>query len=487
MMDFIHDDFLLHTEMSRRLYHGYAAGEPILDYHSHLSAGDIAEDRRFQNLSEIWLEGDHYKWRAMRANGIAEGYCTGDASPYEKFLAWARTVPYTLRNPLFHWTHLELKRYFGIGELLDENNAKHVWDRANDLLLHSELTARGILTRFHVRALCTSDDPCDDLAQHTAIRAADTECRVYPTFRPDNALLVHLPETFNEWIHRLERASNRQVSSFSSFLEALKQRHDYFHALGARLSDHGLPHCYATPCGDAEAARIFANARTGKAASADEHQRYASVLMLFFGRLDAEKGWTKQLHLGALRAVNTRALLELGPNTGFDTIGDSGGVARLCAYLDLLDRERALPKTIVYNLNPADNYAFAAAVGNFQRDSFQDASIAGKIQFGSAWWFLDQKEGIESQLNALSNTGLLARFIGMLTDSRSFMSFPRHEYFRRVLCDLLGRDVENGELPDDEKLLGTMVRNICFENARQYLGLELAPTAETRKEPAGRT
>jgi glucuronate isomerase len=482
MMDFIHDDFLLHSETSRHLYHGYAADEPILDYHSHLPARDIAEDRRFQNLSEIWLEGDHYKWRAMRANGVAERYCTGNASPFEKFLAWARTVPFALRNPLYHWTHLELKRYFGISDLLDETNAKYVWDRANDLLLHGDLTARGILAKFKVHALCTSNDPCDDLAQHRALRAAGTDCKVYPTFRPDNALLVHLPEVFNEWVDHLERASNRQVSSFTDFLDALKQRHDYFHSLGARLSDHGLPHCHATPCSDSDAATIFAKARSGKAVSADEQERFASVLMLFFGRLDAERGWTKQLHLGALRAVNARALRELGPNTGFDTIGDVSQMAALCAYLNLLDRECALPKMIVYNLNPADNYAFAAAVGNFQ-----DGSIAGKIQFGSAWWFLDQKEGIESQLNALSNTGLLGRFIGMLTDSRSFMSFPRHEYFRRVLCDLLGRDVENGELPNDEKLLGTMVRNICFENARQYLGLELAPALERQKEPAVRT
>jgi glucuronate isomerase len=481
VMDFIHDDFLLNSEASRHLYHSYAAEEPILDYHSHLPAGDIAEDRRFQNLSQIWLEGDHYKWRAMRANGIAERYCTGDASPYEKFLAWARTVPFTLRNPLYHWTHLELKRYFDAGELLDESNAKYIWDRASDHLLHGDLTARGILTKFRVRALCTSDDPCEDLAQHKAIAAAGAECRVYPTFRPDNALRVHLPEVFNEWVNRLERVGNRQISSYNSFLDALKQRHDYFHSLGGRLSDHGLPHCHATPCGDAEAAGIFANARAGKAATDSEHERFASTLMLFFGRLDAERGWTKQLHLGPLRAVNTRALRELGPDTGFDTIGDATQVEPLCAYLDRLDREHALPRTIVYNLNPADNYAFAAAVGNFQ-----DGSIAGKIQFGSAWWFLDQKEGIEAQMNALSNTGLLARFIGMLTDSRSFMSFPRHEYFRRVLCDLLGRDVESGDLPNDEKLLGAMVRNICFENAKQYLGLELAPAPANRQESAVR-
>jgi len=480
-MDFIHEDFLLHSEVARRLYHGYAAGEPILDYHSHLPPRDIAENRAFRNLFEIWLEGDHYKWRAMRANGVAERYCAGDAPPYEKFAAWARTVPYLLRNPLYHWTHLELKRYFGIVELLSEANTKRVWDRANAQLKEEGLAAWGILRKFKVRALCTTDDPCDDLAYHRALATADIECRVYPTFRPDTALLVDQPDLFNEWVGRLERASQCEVSSLRSFLDALKQRHDYFHANGGRLSDHGLPYSYATPCSDSEAAQTFAQARAGKPASRHEQERFASFLMLFFGRLDAERGWTKQLHLGALRGVNTRSLRELGPNTGFDTIGDWNQAAALCEYLDRLDREHALPRTIVYNVNPKDNYAFAVAVGDFQ-----DGSIAGKIQFGSAWWFLDQKEGIELQLNALSNTGLLSRFVGMLTDSRSFMSFPRHEYFRRILCNLLGGEVERGELPNDEALLGNMVRNICFENARQYLRLELTPSSAS-KETAGVT
>ena len=480
-MNFIHEDFLLHSKTSRRLYHDYAAAEPILDYHCHLPPGDIAADRRFRNLFEIWLEGDHYKWRAMRANGVSERYCTGDASPYEKFLAWCQTVPCTLRNPLYHWTHLELQRYFDIGELLNQSNAKPVWDRANEMLQHSDLTAQGILAKFRVRALCTTDDPCDDLRPHKAVRDLGKEFRIFPTFRPDNALLVHLPSQFNAWVNRLEQVSNRSITTLRAFLDALKARHDYFHAMGARLSDHGLKHCPSSSCSDAEAGRIFANARAGIAASGEEQERFAAFMMLFFGRLDAEKGWTKQLHLGALRSVNSRALRELGPNTGFDTIGDAPQVGSLCAYLDLLDREQALPKMIVYNLNPADNYAFATAIGNFQ-----DGCIAGKIQFGSAWWFLDQKEGIEAQLNALSHTGLLSRFIGMLTDSRSFMSFPRHEYFRRVLCNLVGREVENGELPNDEKLLGTMIRQICFENARHYLGLELAaPAASSQPSRQG--
>jgi len=480
-LNFIHEDFLLHSKTARRLYHDYAASEPILDYHSHLAPADIAADRRFRNLFEIWLEGDHYKWRAMRANGISERFCTGDATPREKFIAWARTVPFTLRNPLYHWSHLELKRYFGIDGLLNEHSAASVWNRANALLSTDTLTARGILKKFNVRALCTSDDPCDDLRHHRILAASEQGFRVYPTFRPDKALLVNDPATFNAWIGQLAEASNIEISSLRSFLDGLKQRHDFFHATGARLSDHGLEHCHATPCTERHAAAIFQKARSGKAATDQEHEQFASYLMLFFGRLDAERGWTKQLHLGALRAVNTRRLRELGPDSGFDSTGDWTQAKAFCMYLDGLEREQALPKTIVYNLNPADNYAFATATG-----SFQDGSIAGKIQFGSGWWFLDQKEGIEWQINALSNTGLLSRFIGMVTDSRSFMSFPRHEYFRRILCDLLGRDVENGDLPNDEQLLGGMVRNICFENARQYLGLELAPVSEKRKKSTGR-
>ncbi len=479
-MDFIHDDFLLSSDTARRLYHEYAKPEPILDFHSHLSPHDVATDRRFHDLFEIWLEGDHYKWRAMRANGVAERYCTGDAKPYEKFLAWARTVPFTLRNPLYHWTHLELKRHFDIGELLDETTAPRVWERANARLGDADLTAQGILRKFQVRVVCTTDDPCDDLAYHRVLQASRAGFRMCPTFRPDHALLVQQPEAFNSWVDRLAAASNVDVGSLAEFLDALRRRHDFFHAQGCRLSDHGLPACYATECTEGEAAAIFRQARAGVAATLAEQERFASFLMLFFGRLDAERGWTKQLHLGGLRSVNRRAQREAGPDSGFDTIGDPNQAAALCRYLDWLNQENALPKTVVYNLNPADNYVLAAAVG-----AFQDGSAAGKVQFGSAWWFLDQREGIEGQLNALSNTGLLARFIGMVTDSRSFMSFPRHEYFRRVLCALIGRDVESGELPHDEKLLGDLVRNICFGNAHQYLGLELAPVAAPTPVTAG--
>jgi glucuronate isomerase len=473
-MGFIHEDFLLHSETARRLYHEYAAGEPILDYHSHLPPADISANRRFHNLFEIWLEGDHYKWRAMRADGIPEKYCTGNAPPFEKLLAWAKAVPNTLRNPLYHWTHLELKRYFGIDELLDEKSARSIWDRANKLLEEDDsLTARGIMKRFKVQAQCTTDDPCDDLSYHKAISASETAFRVYPTFRPDKSLLVNQPAAFNPWVDRLAAASKISIASFTHFLDALKQRHDTFHVAGGRLSDHGLNHCHARPCSEQAAAGIFEKAQAGHAASPEEHDGFASFLMLYFGHLDAKRGWTKQLHLGALRSANTRRLKELGPDTGFDSIGDWSQASALSKYMDLLEQEHALPKMVIYNVNPADNYVLATAIGNFQ-----DGSVAGKIQFGSGWWFLDQKEAIEWQVNALSNTGLLSRFIGMLTDSRSFMSFPRHEYFRRVLCNLLGHDMESGEIPKDEKLVGGMVRNICFGNAERFLGLELPRAAE---------
>jgi glucuronate isomerase len=478
-LSFVHDDFLLGCHTARRLYHEYAADQPILDYHSHLPASEIAADRRFRDLTQIWLEGDHYKWRAMRANGVAETYCTGNAPSYEKFLAWAGTVPFTLRNPLYHWTHLELKRYFGIDQLLDPHSAKSVWERANSLLCGGDLTARAILRKFRVRLVCTTDDPCDDLSQHEAINASqeDSESgfRVYPTFRPDRALRVDAAEEFNLWIARLEEASNTDIRSLQHFLDALKQRHDHFHARGARLSDHGLAHCYTTPCSEEEAARIFDKTRSDTQVTPEEHEKFASRLMLFFGRLDAEKGWTKQLHLGALRSVNSHATQSLGRDTGFDCIGDWPQARDLSAYLDLLEQENSLPRMVLYNLNPADNYVFASAAG-----SFQDGVIAGKVQFGSGWWFLDQKEGMKWQLNALSNTGLLSRFIGMTTDSRSFMSFPRHEYFRRLLCDMLGQEMEGGDLPNDERLVGTMIKNICFNNARQFLRLEV-PAASPHK------
>ena len=465
-MSFIHDDFLLGTTTARRLFHQYAEHEPILDYHCHLPPQDVAANRQFRNLFEIWLEGDHYKWRAMRANGVDERYCTGEASPKEKFLAWARTVPHTLRNPLYHWTHLELKRYFGIDELLDESNAERVWEEANHALASDDLRAHGILKRFHVKAVCTTDDPTDDLACHKAIAASGLATKVFPAFRPDKSLNVHLPEAFNPWVERLEAASNTSIAGLTDFVAALKKRHDFFHQMGGRLSDHGLNHPFADFCPEREAAAIFDRARGGRAATPEEQRRFASNLMLEFGRWDAEKGWTKQLHLGAFRSANTRRLRELGPDIGFDSIGDWPQADALGAYLDRLDQENALPKMVIYNLNPADNYLVATMVGNFQ-----DGRIAGKMQFGSGWWFLDQKEAMTWQMNALSNCGLISRFVGMLTDSRSFMSYPRHEYFRRVLCDLFGKDIESGETPDNDALVGPMIRDICYGNASRFLGL----------------
>jgi glucuronate isomerase len=467
-MSFIHDDFLLQTPAARELFHSYAKDEPILDYHCHLPPQDVASNRRFANLHEIWLEGDHYKWRAMRANGVPEHLITGSASPKEKFMAWAKTVPFTLRNPLYHWTHLELARYFGITDILNEETAESIWNRANEMLATDELSAQGILGKFKVRALCTTDDPTDSLSEHQQIAASGLATKVLPAYRPDKALGVHDPAAFNQWIARLEAASGASVSHFQSLLDALGARHDYFHAMGSRLSDHGLNTALSEPCSFEDASHIFDRARNGQAADATEHAQFGSYLMHYFGRLDAAKGWTKQLHLGARRANNTRMFRQVGPDTGFDSIGDWPQIDAVARYMDQLEQDGGLPKMILYNLNPADNYAFATVVGNFQ-----DGSVPGKIQFGSGWWFLDQKEAMEWQINALSNCGLLSRFVGMLTDSRSFLSYPRHEYFRRTLCNLLGRDMENGELPRDMALVGGMVRNICYANAEKYFALPL--------------
>jgi len=467
-MSFIHDDFLLSTKTARRLYTQYAQSEPILDYHCHLPPQDVAANRQFRNLFEIWLEGDHYKWRAMRANGVDEQYCTGDAAPRDKFLAWARTVPQTLRNPLYHWTHLELKRYFGIDTLLDESTAAAIWDEANAQLAGEDLRAHGILKRFHVKAVCTTDDPTDDLACHKAIAASGLATKVFPTFRPDKALNVHLPELFNPWVQRLEAATNTSIASYSNFVDALGKRHDFFHEMGGRLSDHGMNHPYADFCTEQEAAAIFDKARAGQAATPGEQAQFASNMMLHFGRWDAAKSWTKQLHLGARRNNNTRRYRQMGPDTGWDSIGDWPQLDALGGYLDRLDQENALPKVVIYNLNPADNYPVATMIGNFQ-----DGVTAGKIQHGSGWWFQDQKEAMTWQMNALSNCGLISKFLGMLTDSRSFMSYPRHEYFRRVLCDIFGKDVESGELPDNDELVGGTIRNICYGNAQRFLGLNI--------------
>jgi glucuronate isomerase len=472
-MTFITEDFLLQTKTARHLYHTYAQHIPILDFHSHLPPGGIANNTRFQTLTDIWLEGDHYKWRAMRANGVAEKYCSGNATAYEKFEAWAKTVPRTLRNPLHHWTHLELSRYFGIDQLLDKSSAAAIWRTANALLPSAEMTPQGILRKFRVIVQCTTDDPTDSLEAHMKIRSSALKTLVLPTYRPDGALRVSDPAPFNEWANRLGAVANVEISRLADFRDALCKRHDSFHELGCRLSDHGLNQCHADPFADHAASEAFNKLRSGRALDSKEAAGLAGYLMIFFGHLDARKGWTKQLHLGAYRNANSRAVATLGADAGFDSIGDWPQAASLGAYCDLLDRENSLPEMIVYNLNPADNYIFATMAGNFPQEG-----VRGRVQFGSSWWFLDQKEGIEWQLNALSNCGLLSNFVGMVTDSRSFMSFPRHEYFRRILCDILGNDIEAGLLPDDEPMMARLIKDVCFENAARFLGIE---TSETRK------
>ncbi len=466
MRPFIHDDFLLHTDAARDLYHNFAKHEPIYDYHCHLSQQQILENKSFADLAEIWLGGDHYKWRAMRSNGVNEKFCTGNASPREKFDAWCATVPHTLRNPLYHWSHLELARYFGITDVINPASADKIWQEANPKL--ANLRVHDILAANKVSVICTTDDPADPLDQHEQINKSGFKTRVYPTFRPDKALIVDKPAAFNAWLEKLGGAAGMPVKTFDDFLAALDKRHAAFHAVGGRLSDHGMESCYAESCTAAEAKAIFDAARAGRAANATDTAKFISFLMLEFGRWDAKRGWTKQLHLGALRNNNTRLLTKLGPDTGFDSIGDFSQARALSRYLDTLDSTDELPRTVLYNLNPADNYLIGTMIGNFQ-----DGSVPGKMQFGSGWWFLDQKEAMEWQINALSNLGLLSRFVGMLTDSRSFLSYPRHEYFRRTLCNLLGADMERGEIPNDRALVGGMVKNICFANARDYFRLEL--------------
>ena len=463
-MKFCDKNFLLSNDTARDLFHGTAAGQPIIDYHCHLSPKDLAEDRCFANLHEPWLGGDHYKWRAMRANGVPEKLITGkDSLPFEKFQAWAATVPKTLRNPLFHWTHLELRRYFAIETLLEASTAKSIWQEANRQLARPGNSVRGLVERMNVRVICTTDDPADSLEYHQAIAKSRWKVKVFPAFRPDNALRVDQPARLKKWLGALSDISGTNATGFKGFLNALKLRHDFFHANGGRLSDHGLNRMPSLDCTEKQAATIFSAALRGRAASPADADRFASFMMEFFGVLDAEKGWTKQLHLGALRDPNSRIAEQLGADTGCDTIGDFPQGATLARYLDRLDRIGKLPKTILYNLNPADNHLFAGIAG-----SFQDGTLPGKIQYGAAWWFLDQENGIRAQLDALSDLGLLSRFVGMLTDSRSFLSYPRHEYFRRILCDLIGRDVASGQLPDRRKWLTDLIADVCHRNAASY-------------------
>jgi glucuronate isomerase len=470
MKTFITENFLLKTDTARELYFNHAAPQPIYDYHCHLSPKLIAENHRFRNLYDIWLAGDHYKWRAMRANGIEEKFCTGDASDVEKFQAFIKTVPYTLRNPIYHWSHLELLRYFGIDDLINESSGDAIWKQANLQLASPDFGVHGILEKNRVAVVVTTDDPVDSLEYHQSIKKQGLTTRVYPAFRPDGAMTVGNSPVFNTWCGKLAATSGKDVSTFTGFLDGLKQRHDFFHENGCRLSDHGLETCFATECNEKEAARIFNLARDNKPVTPEESSAFNTYIMLYFGHLDAKRGWTKQLHLGARRNNNSRQRKSLGPDTGYDSIGDFSQGNALDWYLDRLESNGDLPKMVLYNVNPTDNYLFATMTGNFQ-----DGSIPGKIQFGSGWWFLDQLEGMTWQINALSSLGLLRRFVGMLTDSRSFLSYTRHEYFRRLLCNLIGNDVKDGLLPHDMELLGSMVRDICFDNARDYFGLELAP------------
>jgi len=465
------DDFLLESDVARDLYQRYAAGQPIIDYHCHLPPEHVARDHRFRSLTAIWLDGDHYKWRAMRSNGVAEDYCTGQKTDWEKFEAWSSTVPKTLRNPLYHWTHLELKFPFGIRKLLGPASAREIFDRGSALLQEPSFSARGLLRQFNVQVVCTTDDPADSLEHHTAYArdAAPGATRMYPTFRPDRALDVDNPERLNAWVERLESSVGTSVDSYDQLLSALDARHRAFHELGGRLSDHGLETAYADDYSLAEVRETFAAARAGRPADAGRTGRFRAALLHELALLDHARGWVQQFHLGALRNNNTRMLKNLGPDTGFDSIGDFEIARPLAKFLDRLDRDNRLAKTILYNLNPRDNEVLATMIGNFQ-----DGSVPGKMQFGSAWWFLDQLEGMEKQIHALSQMGLLSRFVGMLTDSRSFLSYSRHEYFRRLLCNILGQDVRRGLLPDDRELLGEMVTDICFRNARGYFGLATA-------------
>jgi len=463
MKNFLDQDFLLQTKTAQRLYHEFASHQPIIDYHCHLPPDQIADDINFKNITQIWLYGDHYKWRAMRANGVNEAYITGNKTDEEKFMQWAATVPYTLRNPLYHWTHLELQRYFGINELLSPASAQKIYAQCNEKLQSPEFSIRNILKSKNVEVVGTTDDPLDNLSYHQKLKQDGYSVKVLPAYRPDKAMNADDIAGLNKYIDQLESVANVSISNIDEYLSALKVRHDYFAENGCKLSDHGLEQIYAEDYTDAEIATIFNKIRNNEVLLPLEILKFKSAMLYYFAIWDYEKGWVQQFHLGALRNNNARALTNLGPDTGWDSIGDFAQGRALSKFLNRLDTTNQLAKTIIYNLNPADNELFATMVGNYN-----DGSVAGKMQFGSAWWFLDQKDGMIKQLNALSNMGLLSRLVGMLTDSRSFMSFPRHEYFRRLLCNLLGDDIENGELPNDIEWTGKIVSDICYFNAKNY-------------------
>jgi glucuronate isomerase len=462
---FMGEDFLLQTKTAELLYNEYAKQMPIIDYHCHLSPQQIAEDIKFENITQAWLYGDHYKWRAMRTSGVDESYCTGNKSDYEKFEKWAATVPYTMRNPLYHWTHLELKRYFGIEEILNANTAKLVYDNASAQIQTDAFSIKNLIRKMNVKVICTTDDPIDSLEYHKTLAESGFEVKIKPAFRPDKAMEVASAANFVTYVKKLEAVTNLSVSTFNDYLFALQNRHDFFASMGCSVSDHGLEEIYVEDFTGQEIETIFTKVYGGKDLNVLEQRKFKSCMLLHFAEWDWEKGWVQQYHLGALRNNNSRMLSKLGPDTGWDSIGDFSQAAALSKFLNKLDSEDKLAKTIIYNLNPADNELMASMIGNFN-----DGSVAGKIQFGSGWWFLDQKDGIIKQLNALSNMGLVSRFVGMLTDSRSFLSFPRHEYFRRILCNLFGDEIENGELPNDTKWVGQIIQDICYNNANDYFG-----------------
>lgn len=466
MKKFLDENFLLSNKTAQQLYHGYAKDMPIIDYHCHLSPQQIADDHQFQTLSQAWLYGDHYKWRAMRTNGVDESYCTGDKTDLEKFEQWAATVPYTLRNPLYHWTHLELQRYFGVTDILNADSASKIYDTCTALISTKEYSVKNLLRKMNVALVCTTDDPVDSLEHHIRLKNDGFEIPILPAFRPDQAMNVSSALNFNNYVKKLEEVSGITVSSFDDFLYALQSRHDFFASIGCKVSDHGLEEIYADDFTGSEIDTIFTKIHSGKQLNETEQRKFRSAMLIHFAEWDWEKGWVQQFHLGALRNNNSRMLQQLGPDTGWDSIGDFSQARALAAFLNKLDSDNKLAKTIIYNLNPADNELMATMIGNYN-----DGSVAGKVQFGSAWWFLDQKDGMIKQMNALSNMGLLSRFVGMLTDSRSFLSFPRHEYFRRILCNLIGDEMEKGLLPNDEKWMGGIVADISYHNAKAYFKL----------------
>lgn len=468
MKKFLDENFLLTNATAQRLFHEYAKPMPIIDYHNHLLPNEVAADKQFENLTQVWLNGDHYKWRAMRTNGVDEKYITGDSSDWEKFYAWSKTVPYTLRNPLYHWTHLELQRYFDIHDILNADSAEKIYQQTAEKLQTKEFSVRGLLEKMNVKLICTTDDPIDNLEFHQQIRQDNWSVKVLPAFRPDKAMNVDDAVTFAAYLEGLEKAANVSITTFIDYLRALKSRHDYFVTNHCIVSDHGLEEIYAVDYTEIEIQSIFNKIRSGKNLTLEENRKFKSAMLVTLAEWDWEKGFVQQYHLGALRNNNTRMLNKLGPDTGWDSIGDFSQAKALSTFLNKLDSNNTLAKTIIYNLNPADNELFATMIGNFN-----DGSTAGKIQWGSSWWFLDQKDGMTKQINTLSNMGLLSKFIGMLTDSRSFLSFPRHEYFRRILCNLFGEEIDNGELPNDIEWVGSVIQDICYNNAKKYFNWDI--------------